>query len=62
MAWPVSENPKTEFTALRMPVDEHAAMEQARERVGENKSEFIRRAVAARVAKIEKKAGGKTDG
>lgn len=66
MAWPTTNDPKTEFVTLRLTVGEAADLDVAAANAGERRSSYVRAAVEEKIArdqqaraKTRKKSRGK---
>lgn len=56
MAWPTTNDPKTEFVTLRLTVGEAAELDNAALRAGMKRSAYVREAVEERIARDAQKA------
>lgn len=56
MAWPTTDDPKTEFVTIRLTVGEAADLDAAASAAGQNRSAYVRGAVARVVAADKRRA------
>lgn len=56
MAWPTTNNPRTEFVTLRLTADEAAELDAYASARGESRSVAVREAVARVIAADQRKA------